>query len=84
MNIILFSTISIILFIALRKNKDPMERANVVNNVHEKATNAKTIAIDATKINNAVLKRLISEIDFDRQNQINSYNRTHNRHNRGR
>jgi len=44
----------------------------------------KSITIDVTKIDNAVLKRLIGEIDFDRENNVNAYNRTHNRHNRGR
>lgn len=41
-------------------------------------------AVDASQIDNAVLKRLISEIDFDKENKISAYNRTHNRHNRGR
>jgi len=53
----------------------------MVNNAKE---NAKSICIDPTKMDNSVLKRLIEEIDFERQNQVNSYNRTHNRHNRGR
>ena len=42
------------------------------------------IIIDHTKMDNEVLKRLISEIDFEKENRIHSYNRTHNRHNRGR
>lgn len=42
------------------------------------------LAIDPGKMDNAVLKRLIGEIDFERTNMVNSYNRTHNRHNRGR
>ncbi len=42
------------------------------------------LAIDPNQMDNAVLKRLIGEIDFERTNMVNSYNRTHNRHNRGR
>jgi hypothetical protein len=61
-----------------------MERTNIINNRQENKSTAKSISIDANKIDNAVLKRLINEIDFDRQSQINAYNRTHNRHNRGR
>lgn len=43
-----------------------------------------SLVIDPNKMDNAVLKRLIGEIDFERTNMVNSYNRTHNRHNRGR
>jgi hypothetical protein len=42
------------------------------------------IVIDHDKMDNEVLKRLIGEINFDNENRIHSYNRTHNRHNRGR
>ncbi|WP_121811314.1 YhhA family cyclophane-containing RiPP [Mucilaginibacter kameinonensis] len=45
---------------------------------------AQQIVIDHTKMDNEVLKRLIGEIDFEKENRIHSYNRTHNRHNRGR
>jgi arsenate reductase-like glutaredoxin family protein len=61
-----------------------MERTNTVDNLQNNAIKASPIAIDAKKIDNAVLKRLIGEIDFDRENHVNAYNRTHNRHNRGR
>lgn len=61
-----------------------MERTNISDNVQQTVLNTDSISIDPTKINNAVLRRLINEIDFDRQNQVNAYNRTHNRHNRGR
>jgi len=61
-----------------------MERPNIVENSQGGAIKTKPISIDAAKIDNAVLKRLIGEIDFDRQNHVNAYNRTHNRHNRGR
>lgn len=43
-----------------------------------------SIVIDVSKVNNAVLKRLIAEVQFDSENHLNAYNRTHNRHNRGR
>jgi hypothetical protein len=46
------------------------------------------ISIRPNQMDNAVLKRLIKEIDFEKKengsNKINAYNRTHNRHNRGR
>ena len=43
-----------------------------------------SLALNPDKIDNAVLKRLVSEVQFDAHNQVNAYNRTHNRHNRGR
>lgn len=42
------------------------------------------LIIDPAKMDNAVLKRLIGEIDFEKANRLHAYNRTHNRHNRGR
>jgi hypothetical protein len=42
------------------------------------------ISIDASHIPSAVLTRLIEEVRHEHQNQIAAYNRTHNRHNRGR
>jgi len=47
-------------------------------------THQQQLIIDPKNMDNAVLKRLIGEIDFDKENRIHSYNRTHNRHNRGR
>lgn len=35
-------------------------------------------------VSNAVLKRLAEEVKYENQNNILAYNRTHNRHNRGR
>lgn len=62
-----------------------MELLSVVSkHVREIKTDVKPITVGAAKIDNAVLKRLISEIDFERQNHVNAYNRTHDRHNRGR
>jgi hypothetical protein len=40
--------------------------------------------VDAGQVSNALIKRLIEEVKFDSQNNILAYNRTHNRHNRGR
>lgn len=40
------------------------------------------LSIDPAKINNAVLQRLIKEVQHEIKNDINSYNRVHNRHNR--
>ena len=39
---------------------------------------------DAKNNQSEVLKRLIAEVQHDSQNNISAYNRTHNRHNRGR
>ena len=43
-----------------------------------------SISVDASKVPNAVLQRLIEEVQNENQNNILAYNRTHNRHNRGR
>jgi hypothetical protein len=43
-----------------------------------------SIVVNADSFDNAVLKRLISEVQSEKRNDINAYNRTHNRHNRGR
>ena len=45
---------------------------------------AKSISVEASKVPNAVLKRLLEEVKYESQNNILAYNRTHNRHNRGR
>lgn len=42
------------------------------------------VILNATEVDNAVLKRLINEIKVDKDNTLTAYNRTHNRHNRGR
>jgi len=43
-----------------------------------------SINLDKSKVPNAVLSRLIAEVSFESQNNVLAYNRTHNRHNRGR
>lgn len=43
-----------------------------------------SIVVTAEQVDNAVLKRLIQEVQVENHNNINAYNRTHNRHNRGR
>lgn len=50
----------------------------------EQTVETKPLSIDAKQIPNAVLQRLIAEVKHDRENNIFAYNRTHNRHNRGR
>jgi hypothetical protein len=42
------------------------------------------VIVDVSEVDNAVLKRLISEISVEKENTLHAYNRTHNRHNRGR
>ena len=40
--------------------------------------------LDAEKIPSAVLRRLIEEVRTEKLEPATAYNRTHNRHNRGR
>jgi hypothetical protein len=59
------------------------------NGVNINSTNAlesspKSVNLEVSKVPNAVLKRLIEEVKYESQNNISAYNRTHNRHNRGR
>ena len=54
------------------------------HHIHPNENSKQPIIIDASKMDNAVLKRLIGEIDFEKENRLHAYNRTHNRHNRGR
>ncbi len=61
---------------------EQIKEENIKNNVENQCI--RDIVIDHTKMDNEVLKRLIGEISFEKENRINSYNRTHNRHNRGR
>lgn len=42
------------------------------------------LSIDVHKVPNPVLQRLIDEIRQEKTNRVGAYNRTHNRHNRGR
>jgi hypothetical protein len=48
------------------------------------STSKNSISIDAASVPNAVLSRLIEEVRNDSANNLLAYNRTHNRHNRGR
>jgi hypothetical protein len=64
-----------------------MEQPGVVINDlkgGEILTKANSVNAEASKISNVVLKRLIEEVQYESQNNILAYNRTHNRHNRGR
>lgn len=47
-------------------------------------TKSASLAIELEKIPSVVLQRLIEEVQYERENNIQAYNRTHNRHNRGR
>lgn len=40
--------------------------------------------INVGEVPNPVLKRIIEEIRYDKTNRLGAYDRTHNRHNRGR
>jgi len=65
-----------------------MERYNQLDNsalnVRNISTKTSTVVVDVNKVPNAVLRRLIAEVKVENQNNISAYNRTHNRHNRGR
>jgi hypothetical protein len=56
----------------------------IITNIKETdvLTMSHPISVDASAIPNAVLKRLIDEVQFENQNNISAYNRSHNRHNR--
>jgi len=43
-----------------------------------------TMVMDIESVPSEVLKRLIEEVRYEASNNITAYNRTHNRHNRGR
>jgi hypothetical protein len=45
---------------------------------------APTLVLDASEVDNAVLSRLIGEVQTEKENHLHAYNRQHNRHNRGR
>ncbi|MCD9855778.1 hypothetical protein LUD75_13725 [Epilithonimonas sp. JDS] len=44
----------------------------------------KQISPVETKVSSSVLQRLMQEVKNDAVNNVSAYNRTHNRHNRGR
>lgn len=45
---------------------------------------ATSLVVDARQAPNALLARLIQEVQHEAQPTLTAYNRTHNRHNRGR
>lgn len=47
-------------------------------------TKNNSVNVSIENIPNPVLRRLIEEVKVEKQNNITAYNRTHNRHNRGR
>lgn len=60
-----------------------MKQTNVhPNTIH--ILNATPANTEVRSISNPLLKRLIEEVKNDQLNNITAYNRTHNRHNRGR
>ena len=65
-----------------------MTQVNIANtpniNGNDVAINVKSISLDASKVPNVLLKRLIEEVQFENRNNILAYDRAHNRHNRGR
>jgi len=52
-----------------------VETANV-------ASSNEQIVIEATKVSNSVLQRLMEEVKNDKMNDMFAYDRAHNRHNR--
>lgn len=55
--------------------KDKMKSTSISN---------KQLIVEPSQISSAVLQRLLNEVRHDTENNISAYNRTHNRHNRGR
>lgn len=47
-------------------------------------TKNSSVNINIENVPNPVLRRLIEEVKVEKQNNVTAYNRTHNRHNRGR
>jgi hypothetical protein len=45
---------------------------------------AHALVLNASEVDNAVLSRLIGEVQSEKENHLHAYNRQHNRHNRGR
>ena len=43
-----------------------------------------SLNINIDNVPNPVLRRLIEEVKVEKRNNVLAYNRTHNRHNRGR
>lgn len=64
-----------------------MEPSNSLDNEiqHSHAsTEFDSLSVDAKKVPNTLLERLIREVKTEAQPSVIAYNRTHNRHNRGR
>lgn len=65
-----------------------MKLANTSYNKGSHSVIAKTPKIEnvafEAKVSSSVLQRLMQEVKNDAVNNISAYNRTHNRHNRGR
>ena len=56
----------------------------IIDDKDKSAITADSYEVDVNDISNPVLKRLIEEVRYESQNKLGMYNRTHNRHNRGR
>ncbi|GAB2563484.1 YhhA family cyclophane-containing RiPP [Spirosoma areae] len=64
-----------------------MDQTNSLNNDLQQENGLKeseSLVIEAKKAPNSLLERLIREVRTEAQLNILAYNRTHNRHNRGR
>ncbi len=59
------------------------EAANTAKN-DDQHLSFSEITVDPNKLDSSVLNRLLEEIKVEDENRLNAYNRTHNRHNRGR
>jgi hypothetical protein len=77
--------ISIFLYIPLSENQDTMDFTYQVESSIETANIASSneqIVVEANKVPNSVLQRLMEEVKNDKANDMFSYDRAHNRHNR--
>lgn len=62
----------------LISHSSAQEEINVIS------TQPAQVIVEANKLTDAVLKRLIEEVKNDSVNPMFAYDRAHNRHNRGR
>jgi hypothetical protein len=62
------------------------QNINPVGNIQELDNQnlPNSIADEQRKQPSVLLQRLLEEVKFENENNISAYNRTHNRHNRGR
>jgi len=59
-----------------------MEQNTLITETH--AQESEALVVEVVDVDNAVMQRLIDEVRNEQENRLHTYNRQHNRHNRGR